>query len=420
MSDQSSTNRKSLWVAAAAAFSVYFCMYAFRQPFTAAKFDNQEAFGYQLKAVLIISQLLGYMTSKVIGIKLVSELDRKYRAVALLVLIGIAEFALILFAVVPNDLKVFTLFLNGLPLGMVFGLVLSYLEGRTTTEALAAILCASFIMSSGVVKSIGQWLIQIQGVDEFLMPAITGILFLAPLLVSVWVLQKTPPPSSSDIERRSERSAMTSNDRWAFFKAYWIGLSLLFTVYVSLTIMRSFRDHFGVEIWQGLGVNDEPSVYAVSETIVTVIVTLLNAVAILVHNNIHALRITFLAMALSFVLLVGITVSQEQGFLSPLIFMVFSGIGLYIPYVAFHTTVFERIVSASPLRGNLVFLMYLADSIGYLGYVVLLSVKPLFESSANKLALFQNTLYSLASFSILCLAIAAVYFQKKLSKKEAY
>ena len=64
--------------------------------------------------------------------------------------------------------------------------------------------------------------------------------------------------------------------------------------------------------------------------------------------------------------------------------------------------------------------MYLADSIGYLGYVVLLSIKPLFESSANKLALFQNTLYSLASFSILCLAIAAVYFQKKLSNKEAY
>ena len=100
--------------------------------------------------------------------------------------------------------------------------------------------------------------------------------------------------------------------------------------------------------------------------------------------------------------------------------MVLCGIGLYIPYVAFHTTVFERIVSASPLRGNLVFLMYLADSIGYLGYVVLLSVKPLFESSANKLALFQNTLYSLAGFSILCLAIAAVYFQKKLSNKEAY
>ncbi|MBA63219.1 MAG: hypothetical protein CMJ76_12750 [Planctomycetaceae bacterium] len=393
-------------------------MYAFRQPFTAAEFKDQEAFGYQLKAILIISQLLGYMTSKVIGIKLVSELDRKYRAVALLILIGIAECGLVLFAVVPNEIKVVALFLNGLPLGMVFGLVLSYLEGRTTTEALAAILCASFIMSSGVVKSIGRWLIKVQGIDEFLMPAITGILFLAPLLVSVWVLQKTPPPSSSDIEQRSERSAMTSNDRWTFFKAYWVGLSLLFTVYVSLTIMRSFRDHFGVEIWQGLGVNDEPSVYAVSETIVMVIVTLLNAVAILVRNNIHALRITFLAMVLSFVLLVGITVSQEQGFLSPLIFMVFSGIGLYIPYVAFHTTVFERLIAASRLKGNLVFLMYIADSIGYLGYIMLLAIRESLNLNPNKLGLFQNTLYLLAILSIICLLIAWSYFKRAFSKEQ--
>ena len=98
--------------------------------------------------------------------------------------------------------------------------------------------------------------------------------------------------------------------------------------------------------------------------------------------------------------------------------MVLCGIGLYIPYVAFHTTVFERIVSASNLRGNLVFLMYLADSIGYLGYVVLLSAKPWFDTSADKLSLFQNTLYSLGGFAILCLLIATVYFQKTLSQEQ--
>ena len=48
------------------------------------------------------------------------------------------------------------MFLNGLPLGMVFGLVVSYLEGRRQTEALAAALTASFIVSSGVVKSVGR------------------------------------------------------------------------------------------------------------------------------------------------------------------------------------------------------------------------------------------------------------------------
>ena len=130
------------------------------------------------------------------------------------------------------------------------------------------------------------------------------------------------------------------------------------------------------------------------------------------RNNLHALRVTFIIMTMAFVVSIGSTLVQSQGGISPLLYMVLCGIGLYIPYVAFHTTVFERIVAASNLRGNLVFLMYLADSIGYLGYVVVLSAK----RSTDKLSLFQNMLYSLAGFSILCLILATVYFQRKLSR----
>ena len=409
---------QSLALAAIAAFSVYFCMYAFRKPFTAATFEHEAAFGHQLKAILIISQLLGYMTSKIVGIKFVSELNRRYRAFAILTLIAIAEVSLLLFAVVPNEYKVLAMFLNGLPLGMVFGFVLSFLEGRTTTEALAAILCASFIVSSGVVKSIGQWLIQVQGVNEFFMPAITGAIFVVPLLLSVWLLQKTPPPSQTDLEQRSERTVMTGVDRWSFFRAYWPGLTAMFIVYVSLTIMRTFRDDFGVEIWQGLGVSDEPSVYAVSETIVMCVVTLLNAIAIYVHDNIRALRTTFVIMAIAFGSLVGVTFIQGQGMMGPLAFMVLCGIGLYIPYVAFHTTVFERIVAASPRKGNLVFLMYLADSIGYLGYVVLLAVKETLDGTPDKLGLFQSTLIVLAIFSIVCLIVGWTFFSRVFAKEK--
>ena len=409
---------QSLALAAIAAFSVYFCMYAFRKPFTAATFEHEAAFGHQLKAILIISQLLGYMTSKIVGIKFVSELNRRYRAFAILTLIAIAEVSLLLFAVVPNEYKVLAMFLNGLPLGMVFGFVLSFLEGRTTTEALAAILCASFIVSSGVVKSIGQWLIQVQGVNEFFMPAITGAIFVVPLLLSVWLLQKTPPPSQTDLEQRSERTVMTGVDRWSFFRAYWPGLTAMFIVYVSLTIMRTFRDDFGVEIWQGLGVSDEPSVYAVSETIVMCVVTLLNAIAIYVHDNIRALRTTFVIMAIAFGSLIGVTFIQGQGMMGPLAFMVLCGIGLYIPYVAFHTTVFERIVAASPRKGNLVFLMYLADSIGYLGYVVLLAVKETLDGTPDKLGLFQSTLIVLAIFSIVCLVVGWTFFSRVFAKEK--
>ena len=211
---------------------------------------------------------------------------------------------------------------------------------------------------------------------------------------------------------------MSKGDRWVFFKAYWPGLISLFAVYVVLTIIRTFRDDFGVEIWQGLGVSDKPEVYAQSETIVMVFVTLLNAVAIYMRNNLHALRVTFVIMTLAFLLLIGATFVQETGVIGPLFFMVLCGIGLYVPYVAFHTTVFERIVSASSLRGNLVFLMYLADSIGYLGYVLLLTVEQRVRESSDQLSLFQNSLYSLSGLAIVCLVVAMIYFHRVLSREK--
>jgi len=47
---------------------------------------------------------------------------------------------LILFPSFPAPWNVAALFFNGLPLGMIWGLVFGYMEGRRTSEALGAIL----------------------------------------------------------------------------------------------------------------------------------------------------------------------------------------------------------------------------------------------------------------------------------------
>ena len=44
-------------------------------------------------------------------------------------LIGVVQAALILFAITPRPWNAAFLFVNGLPLGMVFGPVLAFLEG---------------------------------------------------------------------------------------------------------------------------------------------------------------------------------------------------------------------------------------------------------------------------------------------------
>ena len=354
----------------AAAFTTYFCMYGFRKPFTAGTFTGQEFQGIAFKPLLIASQVLGYTISKFIGVKVVSEIRGDRRPALIIILILLAHLALLLFAITPAPWNLFMLFCNGLPLGMVFGLVVTYLEGRRLSEALVAGLCASFIVSSGVVKSVGRYLIQM-GVPEPWMPFFAGLIFLPPILVAVWLLSHIPGPDATDVALRTKRQAMNRQQRHSFFRRHWFGLISLLTMYLLLTVVRSIRDDFGVEIWQQLGYDDEPSVFARSELVIAFFVVFINGAAISIRNSRLAFLANLVLMAVSFAIVAASVIGQSQGLLSAFPFMVLLGLGMYIPYVAFHTTVFERLIASYREPATIGYLMYLADAIGYLAYVMI-------------------------------------------------
>ena len=109
-----------------AAFTVYFCMYAFRKPFTAVAYDGSFSFGgltLDWKTVFVLAQLLGYLFSKFVGIKGISEMAPERRSLGIVATISVAWVALLGFAVVPPAFKPLFLFVNGVPLGMIWGLV---------------------------------------------------------------------------------------------------------------------------------------------------------------------------------------------------------------------------------------------------------------------------------------------------------
>ena len=114
-----SKNIRFLAYGALASFGTYFCMYAFRKPFTVATYENLDFIGIDYKIVLIITQVIGYMLSKFIGIKMISELKAENRLKYLLAMIAFAELSLILFAWIPSPYNIFFMFLNGLSLGMI-------------------------------------------------------------------------------------------------------------------------------------------------------------------------------------------------------------------------------------------------------------------------------------------------------------
>ncbi len=377
-------------------------MYAFRKPFTAATYEDTVWMGLGFKTVLVAAQVAGYTLSKFIGIKVVSEMPARYRAVSILALIAIAELALLLFAITPTPWNFIWLFVNGLPLGMVFGLVLGFLEGRKVTESLSAGLCASFIVSSGFVKSVGRSLIENYAVDAYWMPVLTGLIFVVPLVFFVWLLAQIPPPSAEDQSMRSKRMPMNQSDRRAFFRRHAIGLTGLLAIYVLLTIVRSLRDDFAVEVWQELGVENEPTVFARSEFWVMLGVILITGMTMLIRSN----RVAFLSaiglLCSGFAVVMAAVLGQQLGGLSPMTFMVLLGTGMYVPYVAFHTTVFERMLAAFRETGTIGYLMYLADALGYLGYVAIMIFRNTTSGEVDflNLLLWSSMAVALASTAI--------------------
>jgi len=393
-----------------AAFGAYFCMYGFRKPYTAASFTGQELWGLGYKPVLVAAQVLGYTVSKFVGIKVVSEVEPHRRAILLVTLVAIAELALIGFALTPAPYNLAFLFLNGLPLGMVFGLVLGFLEGRRQTELLAAGLCGSFVVADGFVKSVGATLLGM-GFSETSMPAVAGLLFAPPLVLFAWMLARIPPPDAEDVAQRSERAPMPAAARRAMFRRHATGLSLLAIAYLLITILRSVRADFAPEIWTGLlGEPAPPSAYSFSELIVAIAVTaLLGAVVIIRDNRRAFLTGLGLAIAGCGILAVALLL-RSVGTATPFVFMVLGGIGLYLPYIAVHTVVFERLIAMTRERGTIGYFMYVVDSIGYLGYVAVLLGRNLFGAPDDFLGAFLTLNWIIAISCVVLLALCWIAF----------
>jgi hypothetical protein len=383
-------------------------MYGFRKPYAAAEYGGAEYFDLTLKSLLVTAQTVGYACSKFIGIRVISGMPPVRRAGALLGLIAVAELTLILFALIPRPWNLVCLFLNGLPLGMVFGLVMSFLEGRRISEALLAGLCASFIVADGAAKSAGAMLLQ-RGVSEAWMPAAAGLLFAGPLVVAVYVLSRTPGPSAADAAARSERVPMTRDDRWLMMRRYGLGLGAIVLMYLLTTILRSLRADFAAEIWRGLGVPAAPDTFLTSEMLVAAGVMCCNGCLVFVSGNLRAFRLSLCTCLLGFVLILGAIFLRQSG-LGAFGFMSLTGLGLYLPYVAVHASIFERLLAITRDRGNAAFLMYLADSTGYLGYVGIMFYKNWADHRGEFLPFYLRACEVGSLVSLVCVLTSLLYF----------
>lgn len=394
-------------------------MYAFRKPVTAATYEDMSGWesGLEFKLALVLTHMAGYAVSKFIGIRLVSEHSHGHAGKAILALIGLSWLMLIGFALVPAPYNLVCIFLSAMPLGMVWGFVFSFLEGRKTTETLAAILCASFILSSGAVKSVGAWLIYSHGIADHWMPALTGLIFMPLLAGSVYMLSRIPPPSEDDKLERAERLPMTAAQRRAMVRQYGWGLVMLIGLSVLLTGYRDIRDNFTPEIWRDLGMENVVAAFTLSEIPIAVIVLISLGFLSLFRNNVRAFGV-ITAMIAGGCLLIGVsTLALDAGLIGPMTWMISSGAGLYLAYVPFGSMLFDRLIAMTQGTGNAGFLVYLVDAIGYLGSFGLLVLKQGLTANGNWLSFIMMAAY-FVSISGAILALASYHWFKPAKAHE--
>lgn len=396
-----------------AAFGCYFCVYGFRKPFTAGQYLDQYWLGIHWKSILISSQIAGYMLSKWCGIFFVSSITWEKRARAIIISILIAELALLGFGLIPRPWNLLFLVLNGLPLGMIFGYIQGFLEGKKNTELYIAALGSSFILADGVSKSIGINVLNL-GISETWMPFLAGLLYVIPLLFFVWMLTQIPKPSAQEVADRSAREPMNKRDRMKLVKELWQGILAISLLYLCASLLRGIRSDFAPEIWKYLGFISLPQTYSQTEIWVTLGILGINGSLVLLKNNFNAFFTSIFAISCGFGLLLFAGFYGIR-YMDPFWLIVLTGFGIYLPYLTITTSVFERMIAITRHKANIGFLMYIVDSIGYLGYNVLLLSVGFILPNINIPELFFSWIKVMGLIGLGLSLLSCLYFKKRLS-----
>ncbi len=398
---------------AVSAFCLYTCIFALRKTFGVATYENMSVGGVDFKVWMVIFQVLGYMLSKFIGIKVVSELGAHARLKGILLMVSIASISWLFFAITPSPYNLIFLFFNGLPLGMVWGMVFGYLEGRKFTEVLGASLSVSFIFSAGFAKTVGGYIMIDWGTSEFWMPFVSSCLFFPPLVLFLWLLNKIPPPTAEDEALRTKRSPMTGSERMKYVLTFAPGLVLLILTYMLLTAFRDFRDNFSAEIWKSLNYGDKPGIFTYTESIVTIVVLVVIGSLMVIKNNFKAMIVNHIIVFLGMVTVGLSTLAFEKQIIYAPTWMILVGMGLYFGYIQFNSIFFDRLIATFKYVSTVGFLIYLADSFGYLGSVGVLLFKEFGNTQLSWLEFFMSSGYILSVAGSILISLSLIYFIAK-------
>jgi hypothetical protein len=106
----------------------------------------------------------------------------------------------------------------------------------------------------------------------------------------------------------------------------------------------------------------------------------------------------------------GATLLFSLKVIGPVTWMTMAGLGLYMGYVPYNAIFFDRMIATFNYRSNVGFIMYIADSMGYLGSVSILFIKELGRPTISWGAFFKEGVMIVAVVGGICGVLSLLYF----------
>ena len=180
-----------------------------------------------------------------------------------------------------------------------------------------------------------------------------------------------------------------------------------------LTFFRDIRDNFAADIWIELGYGNNASIFTTTELPIAFCVLILVASMIYVKNNKLAFQYSQIIILAGFIICGISTLLFSMQFLSGYYWIVLVGLGLYMGYIPFNSILFDRMIAAFKLKGNVGYFMYLVDSFGYLASVFIIVFKGTMGVGISWTLFYKNGVLLLSVIGSFISILTILYFNKK-------
>jgi hypothetical protein len=321
-------------------FYVKACMFA-------AQWQGERVLGLDYKSALASAQTLGYLLGKVPAMAFAPKLEREQLLPSLLFVLWAAGLLVVIAMLVPPVLSVLCVFLACMCLSPCWYVLQRAIEGRAHTEAILSVASLSIIGVSGFAKACAAYLLQ-RGLSDRSMVAFCSIGGVAVGTVAAVVVGVQPPPSASDVRLRGTRDRVVSlrAECHLLVQRYGTGLALSTGAYVLCGMVRAFRDFFQAELLGAIGLAGQPSAFATSELIVSVVVLGATSLFSRIPDNLVAVRIITATAAIGGLLIAGASAGWLLGYVGGYAWIVGTGAGTFLVYVPIGSMLYERLLAA--------------------------------------------------------------------------